>query len=338
MEGKFDAVTLGEVMLRLSPPSGGRLQVGPTLERYVAGAELNVAAGMAQLGLKTAVCTKLPDNPLSRFALSEARAWGVSDEAVVWDTHPDARLGLYYFESASAPRKPAAYYDRKGSSINTLRPDEVPGHIYGKARLFHTSGITLGLGEQTRTTAAALMRAFHEAGALLSFDVNYRANLWTDQEERAAVEPLLPLLDVLFVSEESLRRMFGRTGALEDILPAFAAEYGISQIFSTQRTVLSPSLHTFTALGYDAATGQLYTEEPYEIQVVDRVGSGDAFVAGALYGLLRHNDSAAAIRYGNAMAAAKCTVMGDMFCTTRREIDSLIKAHHSDGPQSEMDR
>ena len=338
MEGKFDAVTLGEVMLRLSPPSGGRLQVGPTLERYVAGAELNVAAGMAQLGLKTALCTKLPKNPISRFALSEARAWGVSDEAVVWDTHPDARLGLYYFEGAAAPRKPAAFYDRKNSSINSLRPEEVPVQVYGKTRLFHTSGITLGLGEGPRSTAAALMRSFHDAGALLSFDVNYRSSLWTDQEERIAVEPLLPLLDVLFVSEESLRRMFGRTGAMEDILPAFAAEYGISQIFSTQRTVLSPSLHTFTALGYDAGTGKLYTEKPYEIQVVDRVGSGDAFVAGALYGLLNHADAMAAIRYGNAMAAAKCTVVGDMFCTTLQEIDSLIKAHNDTGPQSEMDR
>lgn len=338
MEGKFDAVTLGEVMLRLSPPAGGRLQVGPALERFVAGAELNVAAGLAQLGLKTAICTKLPDNPISRFALAEARAWGVSDEAVVWDAHPDARLGLYYFESAAAPRKPAAFYDRKNSSFNALTPEEVPASLFGRTRLFHTSGITMGLGEVPRATAASLMRSFHAGGAMLSFDVNYRANLWTDQEERAAIEPLLPLLDVLFVSEESLRRMFGRIGAMEDILPAFAARYGISYIFSTQRTVLSPTMHTFTALGYDAARGLLYTEKPYEIQVVDRVGSGDAFVAGALQGLLVHGDVQAAVRCGNAMAASKCTVVGDMFCTTRKEINALIAAHNSDGPQSEMDR
>ena len=337
MDTKLDVLTLGEVMLRLSPPRHEKLQKGLLLEKSAAGAELNVAAGLAQLGLSAAIATKLPDNDLSRFVLAQARAAGVRDDAVVFDRSNAARLGVYYYEGASAPRKPAVIYDRRASSVNSLTPDEVPRTLYGSCRLFHTTGITLGLGGQAQDTAIELIRRTRIAGCKMSFDVNYRANLWDDQEARAVIEPLLPLFDVLFISEETARRMFRRQGALQDIMAGFSHTYGIGIIATTARTVLSPTHHTFTSTVYDAARNEFFTEAPYDIDVVDRVGSGDAFVAGALYGLLRHGSALKAMAYGNAMAACKCTVAGDLPSTSLAEIDKLI-AQHAEGGGGEMDR
>lgn len=337
MEQNFDAVTLGELMLRLSPSGGKRLCEAGTLEKCAAGAELNVAAGLAQLGLRTAVCSKLPDNALARFVCSQARAAGVSDEGIVTDPRPGARMGVYYYENASSPRRPAVVYDRAGSSIHSLTPDEVPASLFS-ARLFHVSGITLGIGPGPRETALRLIDRFKTAGAMISFDVNYRANLWGDQEERAVVEPLLPLFDVLFVSEESLRRMFGRTGERREMVRAFAREYGVRRLFSTERHVLSPTRHTFASLGYDAGTDTFFTESPYTIDIVDRIGSGDAYVAGALYGLLKEDSLQSAVRCGDAMAAAKCTVHGDLPCIDAAELARLIEAHADTGVQDEMTR
>ena len=269
--------------------------------------------------------------------LAQARAAGVRDDAVVFDRSDAARLGVYYYEGASAPRKPAVIYDRRGSSINSFMPGEMPDAIYGSCRLFHTTGITLGLGGQARATAIELLRRAKAAGVRISFDVNYRANLWDDQEARAVIEPLLPLFDVLFISEETFRRMFRREGALRDIMAAFAGAYGVGMIATTARTVLSPTHHTFTSTVYDAARNEFFTEAPYDIDVVDRVGSGDAFVAGALYGLLRHGSALKAMAYGNAMAACKCTVAGDLPSTTLAEIDKL-NAPHALGGGGHMDR
>ncbi len=338
MEQNFDAVTLGELMIRFSPAGGKRLCQAGVLEKCAAGAELNVAAGLAQLGLRAAVCSKLPENALAEFVRAEARAAGVSDEGIVTDTRPGARIGVYYYEGASSPRRPCVIYDRANSSIHSLTPGEIPSSLFS-TRLFHVSGITLGIGPGPRETAVRLMERFREAGAMISFDINYRANLWEDKEERAVVEPLLPLFDILFISGESLRRMFGRTGEREETVLAFAREYGIRRLFSTERRVLSPTRHLFTSFGYDAGTDASFTEPPYAIDIVDRIGSGDAYVAGTLYGLLTGGGVESAVRCGNAMAAAKCTVPGDLPCISAAELARLIAAHaDTSGVQDEMRR
>lgn len=337
MDMTYDLLTFGEVLLRLSPVGGSRLKSEGTLRKDGGGAELNVAAGVAQLGLKTAVCSKLPDNALTDFILSQAAALGVCSAPVLRDASDTARLGTYYFEPASAPRKPAVVYDRKFSSMTTLTADELDLSMLTDTRMLHVSGITLGLGEPVRSAAIALMKAAKKAGVLLSFDVNYRANLWTDQEERAVVEPLLPLFDVLFISEESFRRMFGQEGELADMQKRFAKEYDLSYVLSTSRQAPTPSHHTFTSTVYSAKGDQFYTEAPYEIDVVDRIGSGDAFVAGALYGILSEDSGEAAMRTGNAMAAVKCTIPGDLIVTSRLEIGKVMQNHREQN-SSEMDR
>ncbi len=337
MDKKFDILTFGEALLRLSPANFSRLSSPGLLQKDAAGSELNVAAGLSQLGLKTAFLTKVPDTPLSRFVLGEGKKSGVSEEMVIFDKSPAARLGIYYYEGASAPRKPVVVYDRKNSSFCSLSASELPKEIAQSTKLFHTSGITLGLSENIRKLSLNLLQRFKESGVLCSFDVNFRANLWSDVEARNAIEPLLPLFDILFVSEESLRRMFGQKGELSEILPHFSKEYGVSYLLTSSRGVLSPTRHTFTCFGYDQKNKELFTEPFYTIDVVDRIGSGDAFASGALYALLTTGNIANAVRFGNAMAALKSTIPGDLPCTNLSEVEKLIFAHQNED-LSEMER
>lgn len=339
MKKSFDLVTMGEVMLRLSPPSGERLVRGDVFEKKAGGAELNVASGVSLLGLRTGIISKLPANDMGTYIKNRTRFLGVSDDCLLYDTAPGARLGLYYYESGAHPRKPSIVYDRAGSSMTRISIDEIPDSIYTDARMFHTSGITLALSPAVRGVALEAVRRFKAGGALVSFDVNYRANLWGEDEARETIQKVLPLVDVLFVSEESCRRMFRKTGELAEMMKSFCTEYGVQVVATTQRTVQSPKKHTFTSTLYDAKTDRFYTEEPYrDIDVVDRIGSGDAYVAGVLFGLLQYGDPQKALEFGNAASSLKNTIPGDLPSSDFAEVQRIINAHHASGVQSEMNR
>ena len=290
----FDVLTLGEILLRLSPPDNERLMRGDLLRKQTGGAELNVASGIAMLGLRAGVISRIPDNDIGYFVKNHIRFCGVSDDYLVYDSSDDARLGIYYYENGAAPRKPAVIYDRHHSSMLGLTARDLPADIYGKTRCFHTTGITLALDDGVRKTAVDMIRRFKEAGALISFDVNFRANLWTEKEARQYVEQILPFVDVFFCSETTARLTFGKKGSLHEIMESFAKDYPLSVVATTQRVVHSPKRHTFGSVLYDAKNGVFYEEEPYrDIEVVDRIGSGDAYISGVLYGLLCDGDSAA---------------------------------------------
>ena len=335
----FDVLTLGEILLRLSPPDNERLVRGDLLRKQTGGAELNVASGIAMLGLRTGVISRIPDNDIGYFVKNYIRFCGVSDDYLVYDGSSDARLGIYYYENGAAPRKPAVIYDRHHSSMLGLTVDDLPPDIYSQTRCFHTTGITLALGEGVRSTAMEMIRRFKAAGALISFDVNFRANLWSEAEARRYVEQILPYVDVFFCSETTARLTFGKQGTPREIMASFAKDYPLSIVASTHRVVHSPKRHTFGSVLYDARSGVFYEEEPYrDIDVVDRIGSGDAYISGVLYGLLcEGGDCRRALEYGNASSAVKNTIPGDLPSCNRREIDRVIRQHKS-GSGSEMDR
>lgn len=338
-ELKWDAVALGEIMLRLSPVGSGRLASADLLQNHAGGSEFNVLAGLASLGGKTAMLTKLPEHAMASFIRMKMRALGVSDAYVIADREEGARVGIYYFEGGIAPRKPGVVYDRRHASITRFEADDVSQALPGHTRIFHTSGITLALSPQVCAQAVKTLRRFRENGALISFDVNFRANLWSEADARAAIEQVLPDIDILFISEESCRKMFARQGELRDILRDFARIYDLKIVATTQRQVNSPSSHDFTSLLYDKKTDDFYTEPPYRnIQVVDRIGSGDAYVAGVLYTVLAGLDRQQAVSYGNAMAALKSTVAGDLPCTDLDEVQRMIADHQQGGGRSEMNR
>lgn len=335
---EFGLVCSGEMIMRLSPLNNEMLVQGHMLEKQMGGAEFNVASGVSILGEKTAVVTKLPKNELGKFAKKIIDSNGVSDEFVVYDESKNKRLAIYYYEYGSSPRKPNVTYDRQNSSFQSFKADEVNSLVYNRTEIFHTSGITLGLCETSNKLTHDLIKNFKDGGALISFDVNFRRNLWTEEEARVEIEKLLPSVDILFASEETFRKMFQKTGNLEEIIRAFAKEFNISFIASTQRTVNSPKSHNFTSLIYNRKNDAFYREAPYEnIEIVDRIGSGDAYVAGVLYGILKHNNPEKAMKYGNANSVLKNTIVGDISCADVALVDSII-ADHENGSTSEMNR
>ncbi len=333
----FDLVGFGEVMLRLSPPDKEKISQSEVFEKNCGGSEFNVASGAANLGVRAAVVTKLPKNKMGHYICRRIRYGTVSDDYVVWDDSEGKRLGIYYYESGVYPRKSAVVYDRAASSVCSLRIDEIPEELYEKTRLFHISSISLALSKTLRETALEVIRRMKEKGVAISFDVNYRAALWSEEEARSVITKILPMVDILFVSEETSRRMMQKTGTLDEIMKSYCEEYGCKMVATTRREVVSPTKHNFgSRLYYDGA----FYEEPHykDIEVIDRVGSGDAYVAGVLYGILSGKSIEECMSYGNALSAIKNTVSGDMSISSLDEVNSVIRSHRACGVQDEMVR
>ena len=336
----FDLITLGQILLRLSPLGNERLARSDVFEKNVGGAELNVAVGASLLGLHTGIISRLPSHDIGQYVKATVRSYGVSDDYFIYDHRPDARVGMYFYEYGAYPRKPQVIYDRLNSSFFHLHLDEIDPKVYGDTACFHTSGITLALSEELRESTVEAIRRFKDAGALISFDVNYRGNLWSGDMARDTILRILPYVDIFFCSESTARLTFGKEGAPEKMLKEFTEEFPIKAVFATQRTVHSPKLHSFGSLAYSAEEDRFYHEKPYEnIDVVDRIGSGDSYIAGALYGLISSNgDVEKAVKYGNAVSAMKNTIPGDLPQSTLPEIDAVIADHYSTGFHSEMNR
>ncbi len=334
----FSALGFGEVMLRLSTPSFGRITHSESFEKSAGGSELNVVAGISMLGLRTGIITKLPKSEIGKFIKYKVRYSGTSDNYITYDSSLERRLGIYYYECGAYPRPSSVTYDRRASSFTTFKKEELFEDVYTKTEIFHTSGITLALGSGIRENLYGMMSRFKEGGALISFDVNYRAALWGEEEAKREILKILPLVDILFVSEETLRRTFGFGGELKDIHRAFAKEFPtLGIIASTKRIATSPRKHSFSSLVFDCKEGEHFEEEPYrDIDVVDRIGSGDAYVAGALFGLLKFGDIRKIAEYGDAMAALKNTVMGDMTECDLGDIEEIIRRHTTPTQSSEM--
>lgn len=223
----FDLLTLGQLLLRLSPPDNDRLSRGDTFVKQVGGAELNVAVGASLLGLHTGVISKLPSHDIGSFMKGKIRSFGVSDDFFMYDHSPSARVGIYYYENGAYPRKPKVIYDRMNSSFFTLDIDEIPEEVYTASKCFHTTGITLALSEKIRETTIEMIKRFKEAGTLVSFDVNFRGNLWTGDEARECIERILPYVDIFFCSEDTARLTFLKTGTAKEMMKSFTEEYPI---------------------------------------------------------------------------------------------------------------
>lgn len=340
MEKEFDLLSMGEVLLRLSPSGNERLVRGDDFRKQVGGAELNVVSGVSLLGLRTGIISKLPANDIGIFAKNRIRFCGVSDDYLVYDQSKDARLGIYYYENGAYPRKPRVVYDRAHTSIDRIDISDFDESLFSSARCFHTSGITLALGPQCRKTTTEMMKRFKEQGTIISFDVNFRGNLWSGEEARECIEGILPYVDYFFCSEDTARLTFKKEGGAKEMMKSFTKEYPISVVASTQRIVHSPKVHTFGSIIYSAKEDAYYEEEPYHnIEVVDRIGSGDAYISGVLYGLLSEpGNYQRALECGNATGAVKNTIPGDLPSSDLNEVNAIVKAHKGQSAQLEMDR
>jgi 2-dehydro-3-deoxygluconokinase len=317
-----DVVTFGECMLRLSPAAFQRLEQATQLDITAGGSELNVAAGVARLGLTSAWVSRLPDNPLGRMVRNKAREMGVDTSHVLWTK--DDRLGLYFVEYGASPRASSVVYDRKMSAISLLRPGEVPWKgVFEGCRLFHVSGITPALSDSAAAVTAEAISAAKAAGALVSYDLNYRAMLWTREKAREVQTPFMSDIDVLITTEEDTERVFGITAdSYHQVAEKLADRFKIRVVAITLRGTPSVWRNTWSALAY--SEGTFLDDVTYEIEVVDRVGSGDAFSAGFLFGYLTQ-DVGRGLKVGNAFAALKHTSWSDFNWATLEETEALIK-------------
>ncbi|HIC95550.1 TPA: sugar kinase, partial [Candidatus Bipolaricaulota bacterium] len=224
---KYDLVTFGETMIRLSPPNFKRLEQTESLNVTVGGSELNVAVAAQRLGLKAAYITRLPRNPLGRMIANKAQEHGVDTSYIVW-TEGD-RVGLYFVEFGANPRPSSVLYDRANSAISKIKPGEVPwGEIFRETRLFHTSGITPALSPSAAEVTREAVRAAKEAGIKVSIDLNYRARLWSQEEARKTMSELMGYTDILLTTEEDTERVFGITGKdYTEVARRLAEEFGL---------------------------------------------------------------------------------------------------------------
>lgn len=318
----FDVVTFGEAMLRLAAPPFRRLEQTTTLEVNVGGSELNVAVGVSRLGLKAAWVSRLPNNPLGRMVANKAREFGVDTSHTVWVD--EERLGLYFVEYGASPRASSVLYDRANSAISHARPGEVDwAAIFEGTRLLHTSGITPALSDSTASVTAEALKAAKEAGCLVAYDLNYRAKLWSQAKARACQEPLMKYVDILLTTEEDTKRVFNIEGKdYKEVALRLSERFGFQVVTITIRGDISVWRNTWTSIAY--ADGTFYGDRIYDIELVDRVGGGDAYSAGFIYGYLT-GDLDKGVRYGSAFSALKQTIWGDFNWATLEEVEQQLK-------------
>lgn len=310
----YDLIALGEVMLRLAAPPPQRLEQTGMLDVQIGGAEANVAAACARLGLRTALISALPaDHAWGDRTVREMTGHGVDCAGVL--RRPGSRMGLYFLEYGLAPRPVRVLYDRKDSALSRLLPDEVDWRLVRGARLVHLSGVTAALGENLR---AVIRRALDEAAAArvpVSFDVNYRSRLWSPKEARDFLSEILPRLGYLFIGSDDAETVFEFTGAPEQVLGRLRQLAPAATIALT----LGEKGSAVLAGGAVVRPSRLYSVSP-----VDRVGAGDAYAAGFLWATLSGRPPQQAVDAATALAALKCTIWGDVPLVTRAELDELL--------------
>jgi len=334
-----DIVTFGEAKIRLSPPHFQRLEQATSLDLQVGGGELRVAVGVSRLGLKSSWVSRLPNNALGRITENRARQAGVDTSGVIWTSDAEARMGLYFLEFGAAPRASSVLYDRRNSAISAIRPGEVDWKkVMEGARWFHTSGITPALSDSAAAVTLEALKAANEADLTVSYDLNYRGKLWSPEKAQAVQEPLMEHVDILITTEEDTSVVFkiseGKTGeqaftqvsaeSYKEVARRLQERFHFEAVAITLRENPLVWRNTWTAIAY--AEGSFYEDVKYELEIVDRLGGGDSFSAGFIYGCLAKNSYDAAVRYGNAFSALKHTTPGDFNWATLTEVENLLKS------------
>ena len=304
-------MTLGEAMLRLSVRPGDRLEDAAGFDVHVAGTEANVAFAAARVGLRSAWVSALPENPLGRRVAATLAGAGVDVSLVRWVE--GGRLGLCFVELGAAPRPTSVVYDRTDSAIARATPDLFDWEAIADTEFLHISGITLGLSASCFDVGVRAMEAARRRGATVTFDVNYRQRLWPPEAAAEAVRSVAPLIDVLVCTLEDARDLFGAGGGPEAAAADLRAHLGVEV-----------AVVTLGAEGAVAVRDGVTTRRPgHLVQTIDRVGAGDAFVAGLIWGL-GEGSLELGLERGLAMSALKMTLHGDLFRFGAGDVDALI--------------
>ncbi|MEM1269346.1 MAG: sugar kinase [Bacteroidota bacterium] len=328
-------ITFGEIMLRLSTPGFTRFVQAQSFDATYGGGEANVAVSLANYGLDSHFVTKLPAHEIGQSALNQLRRFGVGTGHIV---RGGDRLGIYFLETGASQRPSKVVYDRAGSAVTTLEPDEVDWDAaFDGASWFHWTGITPALGDTPTRTLKAALKAAKRAGVTVSCDLNYRKKLWTVEEARATMRPLMEHVDVCIANEEDADRSLGMTAGETDVdageldeagyarlARRLKQEYGFETVAITLRESFSASDNGWSAMLHDDKDCQdPYRSRRYDIRLVDRVGGGDSFAGGLIYGLLTKPSTQDALEFAVAASCMKQTIPGDFNLVSADEVEKL---------------
>lgn len=343
-EVEFDLIALGECMIRLSPPGHQRIELTPYFEVYAGGGEYNVAYALARYGLRTAWISRLVDNPLGHFIRNHAKTSGMDISEVIWVPYDGSgradRIGLNFTEVGIGVRPSVTLYDRGHTAISHIKPGEVNWKkIFSqrKARWFHTGGIFTALSDSCAEVTLEAVKAAHEAGTIVSYDLNFRSKLWSSKKAIEVTKGIVPYIDVLIGNEEDFQKVLGFEveGVDENLkeLPIEAYKKMVKKVVTTYphikvvgttlREVLSGLVNNWSAIMY--FDGDFYESRKYQnLEIEDRVGGGDGFCSGLVYGFLKGMSPQECVEIGAAHGALLQSTRGDTSMVTLEEIMHVV--------------
>lgn len=340
---KKKIVTFGEIMLRLAPEGFKRFSQASTFEVIYGGGESNVAVSLANYGLPTEFVTRLPDNDIGDCALMEMRKRGVGTQYIV---RGGERLGIYFLEMGAVSRGSKVVYDRAHSGMATIQKGMIDWEaVFADAGWFHWTGITPAISQGAADVCLEAIQAANRMGVTVSTDLNYRKNLWQYGKKPSEVMPdLVAGCDVILGNEEDAEKHFdihpegvdvtqgdtidaqAYTSVCQQLMKRFSRA---KKVIITLRGSISASHNTWSGVLYDGK--QLYEAPTYQItHIVDRVGGGDSFMGGLIYGLLNYSgDDQKALDFAVAASCLKHTIYGDANLVTVDEVEKLMKGDAS---------
>ena len=331
-------VTLGEIMLRLSTPGFERFVQSDSFDVTYGGGEANVAAAVTNYGLNGVFVSKVPDNAIGQSAINHLRRYGVDTQHVA---RGGKRLGIYFLETGASARASQVIYDRADAAISEVDASEFNWDaIFDGADWFHTTGITPALSDKAAALTLAALKAAKAKGITTSIDLNYRKKLWSKEKAKEVMTELCKYVDVCIGNEEDAETTLGfksegtditkgelNLDGYKSVFKQMKEKFGFKYIASTLRESHSASDNGWSALVYDGA--EFYHTRQYEVRIVDRVGSGDSFASGFIYGLVTGLPFGEAAEFGVAASALKHTIPGDLNHATLSEVSTLMKGDAS---------
>lgn len=326
-------VTLGEIMMRLSTPDFKRFVQSDSFDVTYGGGEANVAAAICNYGLNGTFVSKVPDTAVGQAAINHLRRYGVDTNFVV---RGGKRLGIYFLETGASMRASQVIYDRADASISEADASEFDWDaIFEGADWFHTTGITPALSDRAAALTLAALKAAKERGVTTSIDLNYRKKLWSKQKAQQVMNELCQYVDVCIGNEEDAETSLGFVSAgtdvtkgelnldgFKDVCKQMKAKFNFKYIASTLRESYSASDNGWSALVYDG--NEFHHTKEYKVRIVDRVGSGDSFASGFIYGLVSGKSMKDAAEFGVAASAIKHTIPGDLNHATLSDVEGLV--------------
>ena len=331
-------VGFGDFLVRLSPPGYLRFMQASQFDINYTGAEANVLVSLALMGEKTDFVTRVPDNDIGHTAVRSLGKYGVGTDHVAYGGE---RMGVFYLEKGASQRPSKIVYDRKYTAIATAKVEDFDWDaIFDGAGWFHVTGITPALSETMPGVCIEACRRAHEAGLTISCDLNYRKNMWTTAQAKATMERILPWVDVLIANEEDADKVLDIRAADTDIVAGklnrdgyrdvarqIIEKYGVKAVAVSLRRSISASDNEWGAMLYTG--GEAHFSRTYPIHIVDRVGGGDSFAAGLIYGMLHGFDAQKTVEYAAAASCLKQTIEMDFNLASVEEITRLMEGDGS---------